>query len=83
MARREFKVLRAHLGDKPYAEGDSRIAEEGRVRHLIRNGVLSKPLAVKEAKTKKLASSFVPDLLDLPSVKSSLKSTVVKSGEDK
>ncbi len=36
----KFKVMRQHQGDKPYAEGDTRDAEERDVAHLIANGVL-------------------------------------------
>ena len=31
----KFKVIRAHVGDKPYAVGDTREANEADVRHLI------------------------------------------------
>lgn len=30
-----FKVVREHLGDKPYKEGDTREASEADVKHLI------------------------------------------------
>lgn len=31
----QFKVTRSHIGDKPYAVGDIREANEADVRHLI------------------------------------------------
>lgn len=36
-----FKVLRGHLGDRFYAEGDTREAAPADVAHLVRNGVLA------------------------------------------
>lgn len=38
----QFKVLREHQGDKPYAKGDVREAQERDVKHLIKSGVLKK-----------------------------------------
>jgi hypothetical protein len=35
-----FKVLREHHGDKPYARGDTRLADASEVAHLVRSGVL-------------------------------------------
>lgn len=37
---RKYRVLREHLGDKPYAEGHVRDADEVHVTHLVRAGVL-------------------------------------------
>lgn len=39
MAR--FKVLRGHIGDRAYAEGDVREATAIDVAHLVKNGVLA------------------------------------------
>ncbi len=36
----KFDVLRRHIGDKLYEEGDQRDADERDVAHLVRNGVL-------------------------------------------
>lgn len=41
-----FKVLRQHLGDKPYDENDTREANEADVAHLVKNGVLE-PIKAK------------------------------------
>lgn len=35
MAKEEFEVIRAHIGDKSYNVGDKRIAEKADVAHLI------------------------------------------------
>ena len=49
----EFEVKRPHQGDKWYAEGDTRVADENDVGHLIANGVLvPKGGAKRKAKTK-------------------------------
>lgn len=37
----KFEVLRHHEGDRSYAPGDVREAEEAEVRHLVASGVLS------------------------------------------
>lgn len=37
----DFKVLRPHLGDKPYRSGDVRTAKEATVSHLVDKGVLT------------------------------------------
>jgi hypothetical protein len=39
----KFKVLRRHLGDKAYEEGDEREANAGDVAHLVAAGVLEAP----------------------------------------
>lgn len=36
----EYEVLRQHLGDKEYAQGDIRTANPRDVAHLVKNGVL-------------------------------------------
>ncbi len=36
----KFEVLREHIGDKFYKEGDTRDADEITVKQLVRNGVL-------------------------------------------
>lgn len=36
----EYIVKRAHLGDKPYSEGETRTAEPHAVRHLVERGIL-------------------------------------------
>lgn len=36
----KFEVLREHIGDKFYKEGDTRDADELTVKQLVRNGVL-------------------------------------------
>ncbi|WP_119309643.1 hypothetical protein [Cohaesibacter haloalkalitolerans] len=60
MAKREFKVLRPHLGDKMYDKGDTRVAEEAQVRHLIKAGVLSEAIT-EEAKAKEAADKAAAD----------------------
>ena len=47
MAKTKFRVLRQHTGDKPYAEGDTREADEGEVAHLI--GTTLEKMAEKPA----------------------------------
>ncbi|AVO39605.1 hypothetical protein [Pukyongiella litopenaei] len=37
-----FKVMRRHIGDRMYDEGDERVASETEVRHLVERGVLMK-----------------------------------------
>lgn len=37
----DFKVLRPHLGDKPYRPGDVRSAKAATVSHLVNKGVLA------------------------------------------
>nr|WP_321457193.1 hypothetical protein [uncultured Cohaesibacter sp.] len=41
MVKRDYAVLRQHLGDKMYEKGDTRTAEESSVRHLVKAGVLA------------------------------------------
>lgn len=43
-----FKVLRDHIGDKPYSRGDTRTAIAADVAHLVDGGVLV-PVAAKRA----------------------------------
>lgn len=45
----QFEVMRQHLGDRFYNEGDTREANEQDVMHLIKNGVLRKKIAVDKA----------------------------------
>lgn len=44
----KYRVLRQHQGDQPYAEGDTREADERDVAHLVANGVLE-PVKAKAA----------------------------------
>ena len=37
---KDYKVTRAHLGDKPYARGETRTADPRKVKHLVERGVL-------------------------------------------
>ncbi|WP_319568969.1 hypothetical protein [Cohaesibacter marisflavi] len=41
MVKRDYAVLRQHLGDKMYEKGDSRTVEEASVQHLLKAGVLA------------------------------------------
>ncbi|SFN60526.1 hypothetical protein SAMN04488056_101447 [Cohaesibacter marisflavi] len=41
MVKRDYTVLRPHLGDKMYEKGDTRTAEEASVGHLVKAGVLA------------------------------------------
>lgn len=45
----QFEVMRQHLGDRFYSEGDTREANEQDVMHLIKNGVLRKKIAADKA----------------------------------
>ena len=45
----KFKVLRQHYGDKLYAAGDTREADEKTVRHLVDAGVLEEAGTKAEA----------------------------------
>ncbi|MGY3609922.1 MULTISPECIES: hypothetical protein [unclassified Bradyrhizobium] len=55
----KFYVMRQHIGDKPYAKGDIREADETEVKHLVEAGVLSKdpPKAKGEVKPKNKAEA--------------------------
>ncbi|PQZ51891.1 hypothetical protein CQ052_05225 [Ochrobactrum sp. MYb15] len=44
----KFEVLREHIGDKFYKEGDTRDADELTVKQLVRNGVL-RPISDEKA----------------------------------
>lgn len=55
----KFKVLRQHHGDKLYAEGDTREADERDVAHLVANGVLETVKAKAEAPAKNKAEPAV------------------------
>ncbi len=46
----QFDVLRPHQGDKWYAEGDERTADEREVAHLVARGVLRKKAPEMENK---------------------------------
>lgn len=37
----DYKVMRPHLGDKPYQSGDTRSAKAATVSHLVAKGVLA------------------------------------------
>lgn len=45
----QFEVMRQHLGDRFYNEGDTREANEQDVMHLIKNGVLQKKMVTDKA----------------------------------
>lgn len=45
----QFEVMRQHLGDRFYSEGDTREANEKDVMHLIKNGVLRQKIATDKA----------------------------------
>lgn len=45
----QFEVMRQHLGDRFYNEGDTREANEQDVMHLIKNGVLRQKIATDKA----------------------------------
>lgn len=49
MAKEKFEVIREHIGDKPYAVGDTREAEHSDVAHLIGTSLRKK---APEAKNK-------------------------------
>jgi hypothetical protein len=55
----KFYVTRPHLGDKMYLPGDTREANEGDVKHLIANGVLS-PKTEAEGKPTNKAETGAP-----------------------
>lgn len=44
----QFEVMRQHLGDRFYSEGDTREANEKDVMHLIKNGVLREKTTTSE-----------------------------------
>ncbi len=48
----QFDVLRPHQGDKWYAEGDERTADEREVAHLVARGVLRKKAPEMENKAR-------------------------------
>ena len=55
----KYDVLRRHIGDKFYEEGDEREANESDVVHLVKSGVLrpvgEKPAAAPNNKAEKAA----------------------------
>ena len=83
MARMEFKVMRAHFGDKPYSEGDTRIADDMRVRHLVSAGVLAKPDALKGVTLDKRENRAGTRSQGIPSSKVPLKADALKGKPDK
>lgn len=52
---KDYTVKRAHLGDKPYARGDTRTADPRKVKHLVDKGVLVEPDAEAEEAAKREA----------------------------
>lgn len=52
---KDYTVTRAHLGDKPYARGDTRTADPRKVKHLVDKGVLVEPDAEAEEAAKREA----------------------------
>lgn len=53
----QYRVEREHLGDRPYARGDMRVATPCEVEHLVQAGVLTElkvepPLEAKAKSTK-------------------------------
>ncbi len=55
----DYKVMRPHLGDKPYQSGDTRSAKAATVSHLVAKGVLA-PIDQDDPggqKTEEVASS--------------------------
>ena len=55
----DFKVLRQHQGDKPYATGDTRTADPREVQHLVDAGVLEPIKTKAEPATKNKAEPAV------------------------
>lgn len=55
----KYNVLRQHYGDKPYAEGDTREADERDVAHLVANGVLALAKTKAEAPARNKAEPAV------------------------
>ena len=45
----QFEVMRQHIGDRFYNEGDTREANEQDVMHLIKNGVLREKTTTSKA----------------------------------
>lgn len=45
----QFEVMRQHIGDRFYNEGDIREANEQDVMHLIKNGILRKKMVTDKA----------------------------------
>lgn len=48
----KYTVMRAHVGDQGYAEGDEREADPNDVAHLVANGVLVPAKAEAPVKNK-------------------------------
>lgn len=55
----KFKVTRQHYGDRLYAAGDVREANEGDVAHLVKQGVLEPVKAKAEASAENKAEPVV------------------------
>lgn len=53
MAEKNYKVARAHIGDRDYAVGDIRAANEAEVAHLVANGVLAEAKVEAALETKR------------------------------
>ena len=56
----KYDVLRRHIGDKLYEQGDEREAKESDVAHLVNNGVLRPVDAKSEAAPKNKAEMGAP-----------------------
>lgn len=54
MAMKSYRVNREHQGDRDYARGDLRKANEGDVKHLVEMGVLT---LLGDAPKKRLAKT--------------------------
>ncbi|PWE26996.1 hypothetical protein C4N9_18500 [Pararhodobacter marinus] len=55
-----FDVLRPHIGDRPYAQGDTREADAASVKHLVRAGVLAAQTDGDTKKAKAPANKAAP-----------------------
>lgn len=53
MAEKNYTVARAHIGDRDYAVGDTRTANDGEVAHLVANGVLVEVKAERAPESKR------------------------------
>lgn len=48
MSKQKFRVVREHVGDKPYAEGEIREADPNDVKHLVPH--VLEPIAPRKRK---------------------------------
>ena len=55
-----FDVLRPHIGDRPYAQGETREADAASVKHLVRAGVLAAQTDGDTKKAKAPANKAAP-----------------------